>query len=103
MNASAAAPPEPRHGQHPDVLFAEIEESEAVLLSLRAGRYYRLNESGSLIWQALYGGATPADIARALEGRYEVTHDDAIAHAHAFVAELLREGLVHGDAPGPAE
>lgn len=94
--------PEPTYDQHPDVLFTEIGESEAVLLSLPASRYFTLNETGSLIWQALGEGATPSHIARSLEARYDVEPAQALEHARAFVGELLREELIREREPGHA-
>lgn len=88
---------------HPDILFTALDESEAVLLSLPASRYYALNETGILLWRALADGATLPRLARALEDGYEVTHEQALAHARAFVGDLAREGLIEeigaGDRP----
>lgn len=85
---------EPTYDPHPRVLFTELNESEAVLLSLPASRYYTLNETGSRIWKVLEAGATPARVARSLAEEYEIGYAQALDHARAFVGELLQEGLV---------
>jgi coenzyme PQQ synthesis protein D (PqqD) len=91
---TAAATHEPVYHPRDDVLFTPLDESQGVLLSLSAGQYYTLNETGSLVWQALRDGATLAEVARALEAEFEVGPGEALAHARAFVDELLREGLI---------
>jgi Coenzyme PQQ synthesis protein D (PqqD) len=88
--------------QHPQVLFTRLSEEEAVLLSLPAARYYTLNETGGVVWEALRDGATPAEVARALESEFDVGPAEALAHARAFVAELLGEGLVREESGGSA-
>ncbi len=102
MSHHAPAAREPRYRQDPDVLFTEISESEAVLLSLPASRYYTLNETGTLIWRTLRDGATPGLAARALEARYDVEPDRALDCARAFVEELLRETLIREEGSGDA-
>jgi len=80
--------------QHPDILSAELNEGETVLLSLPAARYYQLNETGSLIWFALGNGATLAHLASALQAEYAVEAAQALAHTQTFLDELAREGLI---------
>jgi hypothetical protein len=100
MNPIDAAVPEPTYRQHPEVLHTQLSESEAVLLSLPAAQYYTLNETGSRIWQVLGDGATPMDVARALEGEYEIELAQALAVARGYIDELLREGLIQEEGAG---
>jgi len=85
--------PETELRPHADVMDARLDESETVLLSLSAGRYYSLNATGALIWEAMRDGVTEDELARLLEGSFDVTHAEALGHVHAFTAELLREEL----------
>jgi hypothetical protein len=94
MNALTSGPGEPAYQPHPDILSTVLPERETVLLSLATSHYYTLNETGGRIWSTLEIRATASEIAHALAEEYDVTHDQAIAHAHAFIAELTREGLV---------
>jgi len=69
------------------------------------GSYLRLNESGSVIMDALDGG-TLADAASALHARYDIDEERAQGDAMTATRELLRRGVVFAaDASGsiPAE
>lgn len=69
------------------------------------GTYLRLNESGSVIMDALDGG-TLADAASALRARYDIDEARARDDAVATTRELLRRGVVmaaEASAPFPAE
>ncbi|HXR30238.1 MAG TPA: PqqD family peptide modification chaperone [Solirubrobacterales bacterium] len=69
------------------------------------GSYLRLNESGSVIMDALDGG-TLADAAGALRARYDIDEERARADAVTTTRELLKRGVVvAADASGsfPAE
>lgn len=87
-------PGEAIYRPHPDVLFAEVDESEGVLLRLPGATYFAVNETGTEIWRALEDGATVRHVARALENRYEVEAAEALRYTRDFVTELLREDLV---------
>ncbi len=65
-----------------------------VLLDERKGRYFKLNASGALILRALLDGSSPADAARVLVERYEVSEERAAADVEALAAELAGNGLV---------
>lgn len=57
------------------------------------GTYLRLNESGSVVMDALNGG-TLADAASALRARYDIHADRAHEDAETTTRELLRRGVV---------
>ncbi len=74
----------------PDVVGEEFD-GEVVVLNLRTGQYFGLNESGAALWGAILAGADPADIA-GISGS-------------EFAARLVELGLISQSAepPVPAE
>ena len=53
-----------------------------------------LNESGVMLWHMLEGGCTTEEMAEALVKEYEVTYDEALCDAVAFVAKLNEVGCI---------
>ncbi|MEJ6479486.1 MAG: PqqD family protein [Octadecabacter sp.] len=74
----------------PDVVGEEFD-GEVVVLNLKTGQYFGLNESGVALWSAILAGADPADIA-GISGS-------------EFAAHLVELGLISQSAepPVPAE
>ena len=77
-----------------DVVSTQLDEEEAVLLSLETQQYYSLNETGSRVWELLSGGHDMEAIAAAITEEWEVTHEDALDYVQSFLDELHEEGLV---------
>ena len=75
------------------VSISDVEDG-MVILDERKGRYFKLNRSGALILRALLDGLSPADAARALAERYEVSEERAMADVAALTAELSGRKLV---------
>ena len=68
----------------PDIAH-ESFDGDVVVVDLENGKYYSFSQSGSVIWLALAGAATPGDLAG--EGAFA----DAIPE---FVRRLCEQGLV---------
>ena len=79
---------------NPDVVSTQLDEEEAVLLSLETQQYYSLNETGSRVWELLSDGQNIDAIATAISGEWEVTEDEARSYVQSFLEELAEEGLV---------
>lgn len=83
---------------------------EVVIIDLETGNYFSLPGSAAVLWRRLEAGAaSAADLADVLVSHHAVTADTASGDVEAFVADLVREGIVveaGGDAPtaaaGPA-
>jgi hypothetical protein len=75
-----------------DVL-SRVLDGEAVLLDLKSGTYFGLNEVGTELWQQLAAGATVAELRQHLLDRYEIDRDTVDADVEALVAELVRREL----------
>lgn len=87
---------QPLRPLRPDVIDEEFE-GEAVLVQLRTGCYYALNDAGTAAWRAIAGGRSAATVAAGLE------LDEGVVAA--FLARLLAEQLVEPAAAdlGPGE
>ncbi|MBM4285375.1 MAG: PqqD family protein [Deltaproteobacteria bacterium] len=77
----------------PDAAFRILGE-EAVILHLRSGVYYSLDEVGAAIWSLLDGRRSLAEIVAAICQEYEVDAPTAAADLDEFIQDLLTEELV---------
>jgi hypothetical protein len=77
-----------------DVVSTQLDDEEAVLLSLETQQYYSLNETGSRVWELLSDGHDVDAIATAISDEWEVTEDEARSYVQSFLDELAEEGLV---------
>lgn len=80
------------------VLSRELD-GEAVLLDLASGTYFALDETGTVAWALLVGGASVATIAAALVARYDVPLETAQRDVESLLAELERRGLIREATP----
>lgn len=77
----------------PEVLTARLSD-EAVLLDLASKDYYRLNETGAVIWSGLERGLSSKSIEAELGAAFDVDPAETAAHLEDFLNELSREGLI---------
>jgi hypothetical protein len=97
-------------------VVAETLDGETTIVDLDSGIYYALNESGSLIWDGLIGGAGAKTIAGTLVSAFEIDEASATEAVSALLEELTAAGLIvpateassNGSAPasngaGPAQ
>lgn len=75
------------------VLTAHLD-GEAVLLEMDRKRYFRLNETGQVIWRVFEAGETGDAAVTALLEEFEVDAATARAEVERFVADLAAEGLI---------
>ena len=78
---------------NPDVQGTTMD-GETVLLDLSSGRYYTLNQLGSVIWEHCTGQSTMTDIHAAICDRFDVAPERALVDLVALVHELIQEGLL---------
>ena len=76
-----------------EVLAAHLG-GEAVLLDLNAKRYYRLNESATVVFRALEEGEGREGAIRRLIAAFEVSHSDAASAVDVLLADLAARKLV---------
>jgi len=76
-----------------DVLSSELG-TEQVMLSLRDGIYYGLDEVGSEIWKLLQTPITVGEICRAIADNYDVEPERCRRDVVRLLGELLERRLV---------
>ncbi len=89
--------------QVPEHILSQEVQGELVLLDLRTGSYYGLNEVGSHIWSLLLQQKGLDDIVEALGQAYDVSSDRLRADVTAFIQRLVDFGLLSLDHEGPKE
>ncbi len=77
----------------PDVLSTQLG-TEQVMLNLRDGTYYGLDEVGSRIWMLLQSPVQVGSICDAIAGEYDVEADRCRADVFRLLHELMQRGLV---------
>ena len=70
-----------------DIVFTDFENGEGILVDLNTKQYYRLNETGALIWRSLEKGNSVAEIISEMQQHYDVTSE----HAQLSVDRLLHK------------
>jgi hypothetical protein len=81
----------------PDVLIQELE-GESVLLNLRTGRYFGLDEVGTRMWMALSTADSLQAACDSLKAEYDVEGERLQNDMQNLVEKLAEHGLVevHG-------
>ncbi|MEU4690061.1 lasso peptide biosynthesis PqqD family chaperone [Actinoplanes sp. NPDC023714] len=80
---------------HPDLTTASTDYG-TVLLDGRAGRYWQLNPTASVIVQVIADGGDRTLAVDVLCGQFDVDAEHAERDVDALVAELTAAGLVIG-------
>lgn len=76
-----------------DHLFSDLAD-EAVILSLRNGKYYGVNQVGASIWSLIGTASTLSEIESALMEEYSVDEDTCRAEVASFLEMMVREELI---------
>ena len=76
-----------------DVAWRRVDD-EVLVLHLRTGYYYSLNETGARLWEELAAGTGFSSACAVLAREFAVEADAARADAEAVLAELCRENLL---------
>lgn len=74
-----------------------VVEREVVALDVSDSEYLAVNESGTLMWEALALGTTRVELVRLLMDTYALDQTAAERDTDAFLAELGRRGLLAQD------
>lgn len=69
-------------------------EDEIVILGLRDGVYYGLNDSGAFIWDLIQKPRSITEICDAIVDEYEVEEDTCKMDLLILIQKLLDKGLV---------
>jgi hypothetical protein len=76
------------------IIYADLDPTEGVVLNLETKNYYRLNETGQVVWQALAAGRNPEEIARSISEAYETTYETALCDVREVVSKMKEESLI---------
>jgi hypothetical protein len=76
-----------------EVVFRELG-GESVLLDLRAGTYFGLNESGTRIWQLIEQHGTVDAVCDEMAQEFEVDRSALVRDVNALVDRLIARGLL---------
>jgi hypothetical protein len=74
-------------------VHGELPE-ESVLLDVEGNVAYRLNATGTAVWEELEQPAALATVAAALAERYSIPGEQALADAGRFATEMVSRGLL---------
>ena len=74
-------------------LLSELNE-EAVILSLKNGKYYGLNSVGFTVWTNVQEAATLSEIEAAVMNEYDVDEETCRCAVSSFLEQMLGEELV---------
>ncbi|MGH9778508.1 MAG: PqqD family protein [Candidatus Acidiferrales bacterium] len=79
-----------------DVVFRELG-GEMVLLNLKSGVYYGLNESGTQMWTLLVELKDPGRVVEALEREYAASRAQLEGDLRELLGTLRAKGLIELD------
>ena len=69
-------------------------DDEVVVLDGERDLYLGTNSSGSVLWEALAGGATHTQLAALLVARFDIEPERAVSDVNAFIDELAQAKLL---------
>lgn len=85
-----------------NIIFEAIE-AELVVINLKSGCYYSLNESASGIWKLVIDGYSIKEISEFLMKQYPSSTNDLSGEISRIVSEFAHEELISETAPaGPS-
>lgn len=84
------------------IVYADLDPKEGVLLNLNTKNYYRLNETGQKVWQALAQGKNEEEIAKDLSQQFEVEPEVALSDVKTMITKLKNEKLVESSSSNTA-
>ena len=76
-----------------DATFQTVA-GEAIVIHLKSGAYYSLNEVGTVFWEMLDGVKTLQDCARHIGQEYDAPVEQIEADLLEIAGELAKEGLI---------
>lgn len=77
----------------PDLIAAAVD-GEMVMMSVKRGEYYGLNEVGARIWALLEQPLSTIELSERLCAEYEISPAQCQADVEPFIAELLSRGIL---------
>jgi len=78
----------------PDAVEWREVEGDVIAVDVRTSEYLAINDTGAVLWRALHGGATSAELVERLVARFDVEPEAAMRDVEAFLAGLEERGLL---------
>ncbi len=79
--------------RNPDIVFSEVD-GEVVMLSVKNGEYYNLNEVSSDIWQELKESRSFKDLVIQLQAAYDVSYEACEEETRSFLEQTIEKGII---------
>lgn len=77
----------------PDQVSSDLA-GESVILNLKTGLYYGLNEVGASIWNCIQSPTTVDEICNTIMGQYDVSPEDCEQDVFALLQEMMSAKLI---------
>ena len=85
------------------VVANDLNDTETVMLDVDRGSYFGVTGTGRSIWDLLAEPSTPAFIVASLLEEYDIDEHTCRVEVHAFLGDLVEQGLVDvGDPETPS-
>lgn len=68
--------------------------NETMVLVMSTGHYLSLNATGSIVWEQLLRGATPAEVASSVAQSFSIPPEQAASDVNHVMADLLLHRVV---------
>lgn len=78
----------------PSAVASKLLKDEAVLLDLKEGLYFGLNEVGARMWALISEGKSLAEVCDTLLVEYDVERAELERHALTLAQDLFGRGLI---------
>lgn len=78
---------------HEEVVACDLDDGRA-LLDLRKSKYYKLNNTGALVWEWLEEGATIDTLAEKMMEQFSVEDAQCRADINGILSSFLDAGLI---------
>jgi hypothetical protein len=69
-------------------------DEEWVVLDLKEGKYFGLDELGGAIWQQMTAGKTPVEIVETILSTYQASREEIAKDVLRLLDDLLAAGLI---------
>lgn len=74
---------------------AMVLEGESIVLNLESGRYYTLNNTGTMLWVQLSKGCSTDSLLQSLRASGKISEKRAKQDLTVFLGNLASEGLIN--------
>lgn len=77
-----------------NIAWREVNQ-EIIILNMKSGEYFTLNDVGQKVWLFIINGSCVADIKKNLISEFDVSEEHAESDIESFIQGLIEEGVLH--------